>query len=1077
MNDFTKDPQQIIVDMLNAANGTTLRVDQLSFGVPTVNSAADAKRNTRLVIAGVPAQGVEGSIEVQYNRVAIDTVPGVRLRDFSEVTSRAELVAAINARYAINITNSDCDLVGPMLDYNTPVSLPMLDSSLIFTGALQLQVSGETEDLSNLIIRDTFTGEALALDTAADVGVWSDISDVIAGPWMQDGAGALVPGGDLTADRGGYLHSQVLSTTEVGYALEMKFEITDPAPAGQFLSLRLAQFDAVVSFLVRINLQHDDSVTGLPYGSFDCTHTVVENGTPVTHISDQVALNSAFASMMTAGEHTFRMEIAPGRWVALIDGAEVGVMDSHSYMPPTPTLEVFYQASTGAPAWKLLSVKAQGYTPADYAAPAPILQGTFSETGFVTLDSLFGELQKSTANISVEVNGVTTFSDPYGPIDWYMYWEGTVTAGDAFTIRAMNKDLISQIDIQEGNHPIAGPITLAADFFKGYKRLQEVLMYGPTLYAPGALPLVNHLQELISLEMYDLQRTGALPSFDNMAALKKVDLTYNQLSGALPNFTNTPVTTVYLDGNQLTDFTGSLPATLADLRLTGNPLTQVAVDNIIAALLAAGNVTGWRSLNLLNTAVPSAAGLVNLQKLVDLGWQVQADGFVAGTALSGWITTLDSPVLDRTNDVVISRDGGAFVTGYMDSNGGDGPDVFVAKLDATGAVQWQRKAAGVGNTVDSGFAVAIDAIDRGVYVAVRNDFGNAVLMKFSETGALLWQKQFTGIHNHFFNFIVRAKSAGGVYYGRVVGEQLEGGATGTNDDAVLTSLDRDGNIVWQRGLGGGGLHHSLFGMSVSKNGNVVIAGNCNFNGTDFGSKDAYVACYSSTGVLLWQRIISDEVNTSQDSYAVATDGSNNIYVMGHTDSEGPQPILYLIKFDVLGEVQWQRARALPGVTSDWPTLYGAAGLYASAQGEVYIAASGPADGTVGDTYLAAALKYDTAGNLVWQRAVRSTDATAWHDAYAARPDDHGGYFLASNFDHSGSVKAMVAKFPDDGSLTGTYLGGQLVYEALNSDDAPVSLTVAEGTLAEVVVNHTLSAAALTVAEAGLVVANTPVVAP
>ena len=144
----------------------------------------------------------------------------------------------------------------------------------------------------------------------------------------------------------------------------------------------------------------------------------------------------------------------------------------------------------------------------------------------------------------------------------------------------------------------------------------------------GSIPSLTANTALATFYAYDNQLTGSIPSLSANTALITFFVHNNQLTGTIPSFSaNTALTTLYLHSNQLTGWTGgTVSASLGNARFDGNPLTQTAVDAILAAFDAAGrtSASGACILNIGGTgpATPSAAGLVSKANLVAKGWTV-----------------------------------------------------------------------------------------------------------------------------------------------------------------------------------------------------------------------------------------------------------------------------------------------------------------------------------------------------------------------------------------------------------------------------------------------------------------------
>lgn len=142
MTDFRKSPEEILTELINQANGTALQASALSFAAPQDISGPGARRNTKVSITGIPAQGAHGAIELQYNRVHINTVPGTRSRTFPKgsLLQTSELVGAINAAYGIQLRSTDVVNV-PLPTEGELGQLQIVPGSLVYYGSLDFQMA------------------------------------------------------------------------------------------------------------------------------------------------------------------------------------------------------------------------------------------------------------------------------------------------------------------------------------------------------------------------------------------------------------------------------------------------------------------------------------------------------------------------------------------------------------------------------------------------------------------------------------------------------------------------------------------------------------------------------------------------------------------------------------------------------------------------------------------------------------------------------------------------------------------------------------------------------------------------
>jgi hypothetical protein len=98
----------------------------------------------------------------------------------------------------------------------------------------------------------------------------------------------------------------------------------------------------------------------------------------------------------------------------------------------------------------------------------------------------------------------------------------------------------------------------------------------------------------------------------------------NQHTGDIPNLGGTSMSVFLCHTNQLTGFSGSVPASLGNFQAQNNQLTAAAVNATLAAFVAAGRTTSTRTLNLGGTgnAAPTGQGITDKATLQSRGWTV-----------------------------------------------------------------------------------------------------------------------------------------------------------------------------------------------------------------------------------------------------------------------------------------------------------------------------------------------------------------------------------------------------------------------------------------------------------------------
>ena len=157
---------------------------------------------------------------------------------------------------------------------------------------------------------------------------------------------------------------------------------------------------------------------------------------------------------------------------------------------------------------------------------------------------------------------------------------------------------------------------------------------GPTaIPTPGLPSPLSQMTSLVQLWPWNCGLYGAMsPVSPYLTSLNAHSNWFSSLNvaGLFPPGMNGNSCDVQMQANQLTSVNLTGCGALGNIVLNNNPLTQAQVDGILAAVDAYGTSGG--TLNLQNTAAPSAAGLTHKTNLTGRGWTVTTD---ASGALGG----------------------------------------------------------------------------------------------------------------------------------------------------------------------------------------------------------------------------------------------------------------------------------------------------------------------------------------------------------------------------------------------------------------------------------------------------------
>ena len=167
-----------------------------------------------------------------------------------------------------------------------------------------------------------------------------------------------------------------------------------------------------------------------------------------------------------------------------------------------------------------------------------------------------------------------------------------------------------------------------------------------------------------------------------------------------------------------------------------------------------------------------------------------------GPPSSTWITVYGGDRADRIEDAVAAPRGGTFFAGTSSSFDAAELSVWVGRVNRRGVPLWERTFSGDRST---SYGALLATPDGGCLVAAAMACGEtgtgAWLAKLSGDGHVQWQRCFRGPGGETFTAL--ATSPRGYFVGGAVHQTV-----GLRDACVL-EINRQGDVLWQKRLGGG----------------------------------------------------------------------------------------------------------------------------------------------------------------------------------------------------------------------------------------------------------------------------------
>lgn len=250
----------------------------------------------------------------------------------------------------------------------------------------------------------------------------------------------------------------------------------------------------------------------------------------------------------------------------------------------------------------------------------------------------------------------------------------------------------------------------------------------------------------------------------------------------------------------------------------------------------------------------SSDGDVNGHHALDDGWVVKLDAF----RNIQWQRSLGGSLSDQIDDVILTTDDGYLLVGYTSSVDGDvtlnhgGQDMWVIKLDRNGNLLWQKSYGGTKDdagregvqTADGGFIIVGFSCSKNGDATTNKGGQDLWIIKIDGNGKLMWQHSY-GSSKGDYAYTIEAASDGKFLVAGYSGSS-NGDAIGNhgNLDMWLIMIDIQGNLLWQKNLGGT-LMDVARSCGEKEDGSILVAGFTKSNDGDVsgqhGGNDGWVA--------------------------------------------------------------------------------------------------------------------------------------------------------------------------------------------------------------------------------------------
>jgi alpha-tubulin suppressor-like RCC1 family protein len=300
-----------------------------------------------------------------------------------------------------------------------------------------------------------------------------------------------------------------------------------------------------------------------------------------------------------------------------------------------------------------------------------------------------------------------------------------------------------------------------------------------------------------------------------------------------------------------------------------------------------------------------------------------------------WVALYHGPANDDfARAIAIDSFGNVYVTGYSRRFAGGDFDYATIKYDAGGQEQWVARSNGSG--YDYAYAMAIDAAGN-VYVTGESN-GSYATIKYNSAGQEQWIAHYNGA-GAALAIVVDASS--NVF--------VTGGGYGDYATVKYNSAGQQQWVATYNGPGNGDDY--AFAVALDELGNVYVTGQSVGTGTSW---DYATIKYNASGQQQWVARYNGPANDIDVAQALALDDSGNVYVTGFSTGVGSAYDYATIKYNSAGQQQWVARYNGPGNTYD-----AAYAIAVDGSENVYVTGYG------GATYDYTTIKYSSDGQQRW----------------------------------------------------------------------------------------------------------------
>ena len=183
---------------------------------------------------------------------------------------------------------------------------------------------------------------------------------------------------------------------------------------------------------------------------------------------------------------------------------------------------------------------------------------------------------------------------------------------------------------------------------------------------------------------------------------------------------------------------------------------------------------------------------------------------------------------DVAYDIVLDSSENIYITGYTSSFGAMTSDLFLAKFNSIGELQWNETWGG--SLPDDGYSLVVDSSDNILVVGNTQNYGaggnDIILFKFNSSGGPLWNTTWGG-SEHDYGYSIALDSKENIY---ITGYTKS--FDGIDKDVSLVKFNHNGDYIWHK-IWGNELEDIAYDIAIDSYDNIFITGKTETTTNDY----------------------------------------------------------------------------------------------------------------------------------------------------------------------------------------------------------------------------------------------------